>query len=1262
MLQSSNINSGDHSINAIAKGNVTIYANAPTELIDDKISEEIEVLRKSRFFQEFDSKTASLRISTSILDGDFSGGSSSVKSWALAWCIRPLSLSKNFDVAERLLSSAKTFNDSAETKIAEAFILAHKEEKSSALQLLTSINSNASRSAALTLTFHHDGAEKTLTWWSTVGYKTEDLDADGKSNLLLLQLQLNNLDEAKEIISKLSDADFEETPVLHHLVALVMLVTTIPQDYRAFAMNHPPFEAKSFPLASDKIAIDARRAAHQYFLAAKEGANQLGLMQAKRVDDEYALWLELRDPKQNIDGKKRLEKKLTDPTSALAYVNYAIQFGVKLDLEKVEQKIDQSIAINGGMTSDAATARFALAFTRQNPAEIAKYIELHYDQLISNIDSKLIRFCQIEMLSRSGAVEKANKILEELLEDGILAEQESNLRRLISDSQGNSNPIESRKAQYNKTKALNDLINLVMVLEENQYWEDLCEFGRLLFEETLSLEDAGCFANALSNAHKSKELVEFLEANTSLLPQSYLLHMLYAWGLYHEGMFVKCQAVLEDLKSNADKEDYRSLQVNLWIATGDWSYLSTHVISEYKSKDSRTAQSLINTAQLALQIDLHIVKDLVTEAIKKANGDPAVFISAYHIASSAGWEDDPDVSCWLQNAIEHSDDNGPIQQITLKDLFDRKPEWENRDSQMWSLLSEGLAPIFMVAQSLNRSTVDLTIFPAYANINESDPRRRTLISAYSGKRTPAKFDISEKIIALDATALLTLSFLDILDVVLDIFKTVYVPHSTLGWLFQERHKAKFHQPSRIENAHKVRNFLATGFLEKFIPSTIANSELANLVGIELAELIAEAEKVDEGETPQRIVVCSAPVHRASSLMEEEADLSRHSAVLSSCLAVVEKLRQKGQITVNEKNQARNYLKLREKAWPKQPDIADGAILYLDDLAISYFLHMGLLGKLKAAGLTAVASPREVNEADNLIAYEKISGDVDKAIERIRTSLSSRIASGNVKFGRLLDSKEFAGDSFLQHPSAGILSLAIDCDIAIIDDRALNKNSSINDEGKQAFIYSTLDLLDTLVELDILTGHDCLEYKTRLRRAGYLFIPAVESELSLCLNDALVSDGKVVETAELKAIRESILRVRMSNWLQLPDEVPWLDCTLKSFVHVLRNLWDSNGDVVGIIARANWLIKQVDIRGWAHRFIPENADDIVRTGRGIYILLLLSPPIGSSKENLNAYWDWAEKMILSPIKEQFPDTYEWLVNFHYDQMKRIVNTHYLESNP
>lgn len=1250
------ISAGDDSINVLAGRDVNFFieGNIPTELVDRKIEEEVEKLRKSRFFFEFDRTRSSLTLGGRLVQGELSGGSAEIRSRGLALCARLLSRSDELEQAETYLEFAKTLEDSQEIKIVEAFILSLKGGKAAALQALACIDSDASISAGLIIVAHHDGAEGALQWMSDAGYTVENIDSDGKSFLLNYQFELGLWGDAAQTAGSFSESDFEETPILHHLVALAKLIVTVPADFRAVVFRQIPLEVADFPFAAGAVSMSARRAAHKHFLDAVEAAKQFTCPHAARTADEYALWLELSDPTQAAHGKSRLEEKLRESESALAFVRYAIQFGIKLDLDIVEQDIQRSVAVNGGMTMDAAIAHFALALTKPTAEQAANYIALHQNELAAHIDPKLVQFRQIELFSRAGLIEKANEVLGQLIGKGIPKEEESNLRRLIAKAEGND-PVEGGKAQYRSTGALHDLINLVAELEEHQHWDDLCEFGRLLFKATHSLGDAERLVKAFSNTHRSEALVEFLDANSDFKSQSSQLRMFYAWGLYNEGALVESRAALAELSEDAENPNYRALQVNLGIAMGDWTSLSAYVANEYQRRDERSAHDLMGAANLAFQVGSPHAKDLVFEAAAKAEEDAAILVAAYSVATSAGWENDPQVFQWLESAAELSGDDGPLQRMSLKEILDRKPEWDHQESETWRLLARGQIPIFLAAQSLNRNLIELTTFPALANIAVADPRRRSAISAYSGQRVPIEFNVKGKVVAMEATALLTLSFLKILDVALDSFETIYIPHSTLGWLFEERQKAAFHQPSRITNAHKVRDLVATDVLGKFSPTTVASSDLSAQVGGELAALIAEAQKVREIDDTQHIVVRSAPVHRLSSLMEEEADLSAYAAVLSSCLPVVEKLRKKGQITSKEEKLACVYLQLHERPWPNQPEIVDGATLYLDDLAISYLQHLGLLGKLKAAGLRAVVSPREVSETDALISYEEISDKVKDVIEGIRASLSARIESGQVRVGPTHNSEEAETKAFPEHPSVGIIALASQCDIAIIDDRFLNQHANIDSGGTQTPVLSSLDLTEALVAEGVISNDDLLEHRTRLRRAGYFFVPVCETELERFLMASEVVDGHVAETAELKAIRESVLRVRMTDWLQLPNEALWLDVTLKVFIRVLKSLWKDSADIDEVTVRSSWLYEQVDIRGWAHRLDPENADNIVRIGRGAHILMLLMPPIDTQRETVDLYWNWVEERILRPIEEQFPDLFDWIAEWHRKQVGEMAET-------
>lgn len=1229
----------------------------PTALVDQKIEEEVAILRKSRFYAEFDRVNASLSLGRQLVEGDLSGGTDEVRSRALSWCARLLSPTEELNKAEEYLNLAKSLSPTSEAAIAEAFITSEKSDKSAALKKLASIESPSSRSAALMVVAHHEDAEGALDWLEKAGIEASALDPDGKHFLLTQQLEVGRWEVAGKTIEALTAQELETTPVLHHMTAITHLLGTVPTEFRAVVLKQLPFEAAGFQLSAGTAAMDARRAAQHHFANAAEVARQLNCPGFAMLEDEYALWLELKDPESSDNGRRRLEAKLRNTKSALRLVPLGLQFGIKLDLAAVEQEIDRQIALHGGISRDAAIARFALAFTKKTPENVANYVAQHYDELSKYLAPKSIRFLQIEMFSCAGLPERADECLKILLEGGLSVAEEDRFRRIIAEAKG-ADPIETRKAQFKDSGSLRDLAPLVNELHHRRDWNDLCQYGALLFDRTRSIQDAERLANALSSAGRIDQLVQFLGEKPDLLLQSKLLQMHYAWALYKEGALMEARAELAKLRDDQANPNYRALQVNLGFTLGDWNSLSAFVTNEYHERENRGAHDLMSAAQLALHLGLPDAKGLIFAAAAKGGNDAAILAAAYFLALNAGWEGEAEVGQWLHKAAELSGEDGPIQKMTLNDVLDRKPDWDRRESETWQLLSRGEIPMFLAAKSLNKSLIDLMLFPALANLSESDPRHRSIIPAYSGKRQPARLGTTGITVGMDATALLTLSFLNLIDKALDAFDVVYVPHSTLAWLFEEKQKAKFHQPSRIRDAHQVRDFFARDVLEKFIPSTVADDDLAAQVGDELALLVAEAEKDIDNDDTQRIVVRSFPVHRVSSLIEEEADLTGHAAVMSSCLAVVEKLRQKGQLTAEEEKKARAYLQLQEQPWPDQPEIADGAVLYLDDLTITYFLHLGVLEKLHAAGFRAIASPRAVSEANALIAYEGISDKVIEAVERIRSSVNSRIETGRIRVGRQRNADEPDKHSILQHPTIGVIALAGDCDAVISDDRLLNQLAHVDDGSAQAPIFTTLDLLDALVSADAISADEQFEHRTLLRRAGYFFLPINEEELAEHLNASAVEEGKVVETAELKAIRENILRVRMSDWLQLPKEAPWLDSILKVFIRVLKSLWKDGADPSVVTALSDWIVDQVDVRGWAHSLGPENGDNVVRIGRGAQILpfTLLTD---ASQEVKDAYSSWVEDRILAPIKEQFPDLYAWIVEQQRRQIAVMAETELIE---
>ena len=1238
-----------------ANASSSFLPQLPTGLIDQKIEEEVDKLRKTRFFIGSDIASSSLRLAQKLAEGEFSSGSGSVRSRALAWCVRlMLSDEELLQQAEDYLSRAKNLEVCAETEIAEAFICSRKGDKTKALSILAEIGLPVSKSAALMVVARHEGEQGAIDWLRSAQIDVAELDSEGKYFLLMNQLKLAHWGLTQNCLDSLSNEDLsKEEPALFYMAAMAYLSKAVPDDLlRARIFRHPPFDAAEFPLDSNRPAIKCRKKARKYFMKAAKIAQKLNCHDVAKTCEEYVLWLDLRNPDKRDEARQLLQAKLRSPESALHLVQLGIQFGVSLNFQAIEREIERQTALHGEITFDAAKARLAVILTRETPRTMADEMEHHQNELERYFDKKSLQFLQIEMLSRAGLASRAKECLETLKLEGISDVEYEYFQDMIPEAE-QGDTIEFGKRRFAETDSLNDLRALVNELDHEDRFDDLCEYADILFQRTGSLPDAEKLAKSLLRTRKTGRLVGFIEANRDLPEQSDNLRRSYFSALCHEGELVKARSLLGELNYAQDDEEYRKLRTRLAISSGDWNDLEAFVAEEYSHKNQRTARELITVAELAVLLKLPNAKNLTKLAVEKGGDDADVLAAAYFLASKAGWENDEEAGRWLQEAVSLSGDNGPMHPVSLKDVLNLKSKGGQRWSETLCQYFSGDLPVFLAAYSSHRSVFDFTFFPAVANLSETDPRRRRLVPAYSGKRMPMEIE-TDITLGIDATALITLSFLDeeLLGKVFDAFQTIRVPHSTLAWLFEEKRKIEFHQPSRIKDARKVRDLLATRKIEELKTAVVPDADLVSQVGDDLAILITEAEKSREADDVQHLVIRSSPVYADASLMDEEADLTAHESVLCGCVSVVDKLRRKGLITDKEKKKAHDYMRIHEKPWPNQPEIADGAVLYLDELTVEYFLRLGMLEKLKDAGFRPVVSPAKVTRANEFLSYEEISGRGSEVIENIRCALNSGIMSGKVRVSRQFDVNKEEEDILCRY-LADMFSLTGDCDAIVVDDKCFNQNADISHGDAQASVLSTLDVLDELWSSDFITLEALLDYRTKLYCAGYFFIPVNPRQLRHHIDCSSFKDDKVDESPGLRAIRENILCVRMNDCFQFPKEMPWADTFLTAFILTLKELWTADADLARVRAISDWILESVDILGWFRSLADKNKNNMDETefeGQGIVRLLF---PMRVSQEVLEGYWRWAEDKILVPMKTQRPGLYSWLLKWYRKEISRLV---------
>ena len=1144
-----------------------------------------------------------------------------------------------------MLRSARALSSESEIDIAEAFLISKRDGRSQALEVLAGKNTPQAASAALFIVNSHDGKAQALEWFRKTDMSPKELDADGKNLLLSLQLELGDWSGAAETAGFCNDADCEETSILLLNLAFESLLKIVAEEYRPLAHAHLPFQRAEFFLASGEEALKIHRDAQSKFRLATERFQQLDMLKAAEVSEGYDLWLALSHPELQSDAQDRLRSIMCDPARSLKLVPLALAFGIELDLDAVARTLDRQVALLGGPTGDTAVARLSLALTQPSREKVATYIERYRDEIEPYLDVRAIAFIEIETLSLSGQADAAQQAFERLKAAVQLgADEEARLKIILAEGT-NEEPIAAWRVQYEKTKSLTDLKNLVDAFYNKEEWSQMTAYATTLYEATKSVLSAEQLVSSLVNSGQDPNAIEFIEANESLLEHSAKLRTLKCWALYRSGRLLEARQALSLISVDQDAKNYHALRRNIAMASGDWQELAQIVGEEAAHVEERSAGEIIQAAYLGFQVRSPAARNLLFAAAQKGADNPQILASAYFLATNAGIEDDPEIVGWLHRAAELSGEDGPIQTVSLQEISKMQPEWKDQQEQTRKMLRNAEIPMFMAAQSLNRSLIEMILVPLLANLQEDDPRCRIPVYAFSGKRNPACVPFPDEI-GLDASALLTLGGLELLDVIKSAPFKIRIPHSTLQWLFGERGRTAFHQPSRFQRAQNLQDMIVSGRVEVRTPSPMTDSRLSEKVGEELAAMIGEAEEISQkGSIRDKYVVRSSPVHLVGSLMNEDVDMSEHQALMVSCQGVVDKLQDMGRLTSVETKRTHAFLQLNEQRWPGEPKIEDGSILFLDSLSVDYFQTCKLLEKIADAGFNIVVSEPLAAENRSLLALQRMSDQLERLIEEIREFLQDGIETGVIVVDPLRHKDdEQVEHNIYSHPTSESLLFSEDCDVVVFDDRFINQHPNVDlTGGATKPILTSLELMSLCAATGYLDVERLQEATIKLRRGGFLFLGIDEEELFAKICACKGGDDGLRETAELRAIREAFLFPRLARVLRHEDETPWLDRSIITVLKVYQRVWNSGGCFSDVTARAAWLMELADIRGWLVTFPHTQARHILHEGRVQLLMAQICPLVEAEQERKEAFIKWIDEHLVIPLRREYPALFERLVH-------------------
>lgn len=1216
-------------LNAIAALGERMEKVAPhqtSELVDQRLRSEVEAIRRRRFFRTADTRADAIALAAALGTGRLQSATPPARAWALAWCARWVCYSDPELAAEMLShASAASSSECDEVEVARAFLAAPADWRA-AIAKLDIDASPLQATAALQIARRALPPSDLLAWIDEAAIEPVILDADGRYILMSIYLEKKLWHKAFAMVGDLGAEDFELAPSLEWMSAAVLVANGVPDDLRHHILHDIPPDPARFYLAEDGRALSERRIARGFLQSVAIRCRQFELGEEAAAAERIALWLGLRDPDHREEMLAELRERINDEDSAIAYLPLALAFGIDLDRDFIENRVDRRIARAGDPPHLLAAAVLALVLDRadHNPGRSADYVKKHYALLAGHLENIALISLNVRLLALAGRAEEARAFLASPLCSILEESDRPRLLSLIDEPRAEPTleELEERYAAERHTPLLAELLRRHAQVGVSPRFVEL---AREFLTTAPTVEGASMTVQTLLATGHYLDAVALLDLVPDLVERNDVLLERRAWVRFRLGRLGDAEQDLVKLEARLDNDDTRSLRFHLLVASGRWAELDRFVDLQWSRRDERSGLDLVRFATLAAEIGSKWTRGFIEAAIERAPNDPDVLAGAYHAATAAGLEDAiPEAGHWIMRAAELSGEGGPVWSASIEGLLEQKPAWDERVLEADSALAKGNVSLESAAAMLRRPWLEMQLIPLIGNLDTHDRRQHAVVPLFSGKRR-ARDCRNATSIALDRSVLVSLAVLDLLPALAVRFEKLHVAHGLLTELFEQRQRIRFHQPSRVEQADGLIALLERKKVRPFASTGAVDPELVPDIGLRLAELLSEAARQDEG---QHFVVHPFPITRVGSMLSDPVDLPDHRGRLVSCHAVLDALDRAGQITRGEMEHMRAYLDGHDRRWPDEPVIEEGATLYLSDLSVSYLRYIQSLPKLSAAGLVAVISQSELSEARALREWDALGGDACNIIESIADWASAAIERGQLKLGEQIDDE--------RHPGAAAFGkLAEEAPLIACDDRFISRYEYFDHESDRTRIVTSADIIDELETSRIIDSERAIEARTRLRCGGALFMPIDADELRGLLPQAAIVDGKLRETAELRAIRENIRLAQLRGWLTPPADVAWLLETQSTLIDAIVAQWQNGNEAAA--PRSDWLAALLFNRDWADiAYADEPATGLAES---IFLdLSRLSIAYHSvSPDHQMFYADWLEGAVIDPLFEGEPTT-------------------------
>ena len=1144
------------------------------------------------------------------------------------------------DVAKELRARIKSTDPNRDLCVVDALIAEKSGDPDEAIRILRDRQDSDSRTTLFGVILRSRGSSTALALYKdrvdTAG--ADFFTAAGWRVWTCCMADTGKWQQAADQLTSF-DGLWRDMPVLAIIEGIINAQLLLPEKRRTLSASPLVFDGIT-PIQGEEAEIAHKRAVECFELA-RSGVLDFDEPDFERTLEEWQRWLHLMDPREGHakDTHDEIKQNLESDSPDVNLTLFAWCFEIDFDPQPLHMYLSAREKL-GGLNEEELRAKFLLLSNQVNSGEVTyrellTFLESHRARLAEVMPDNLLKAIRIETLVDDNQTERARILL---AEDTSLDDVERIRLAAMIDAHTGADPRQRLEEAYRETGNIIDLVNLIRCLKDADDREALLPLLEELLSQQKTIANAKNLVACLADRpfFDYSRIIQFLDSHSDLVAQSAELMSARAWALFQAGQLSAAREVNQQRSTGPGAADALVLDINIALASGDWEHLVTIVEREWPRRHEHDAKTLVYLAHLAGQQGGSPDRALVLArlAANKAPNNATILMAAYHLHFQFGRDEDANPS-WLGRALELSSaDEGPVWSADFRTVVtDWMPKRQEQLLEIEQKWIAGEIPTGIAASLFNAPLARVFHQIPESNAEQLDHRRNTMVPIVSGGRTPVELQ-EDWAVGIDVSSIFILHYLGLLESALDALGQVKLAHDAMVCLLQELEKVRFHQPSRVKDGQEVRSLYNRGRLRLCHDLDTPAAPIAEEVGSELAALF-EAARNSDGKA-----VCVLPLHRPGSLMERQADTTGWKDLIVSIPDLCALLHLQGSIDAEAHKRAQVFLQSQGQV---ERDELEPAILqrpiFLDRLSLSYLQDANVLTKVAAAGLDLRIHPDVLAHMDEFVAAGESGENLATTIDEVRSLLRNAVESGKASYlPRKVDPKDRVlteNDQFVATQS--LLTSADNCDCLCVDDRFINGKGHVvvgEPPERGVPIACTLDILAFLVATGRLSPEQHWAARHKLRAGGLVFIPFDVDELVHWLKAAKVNNGHLLETAELRVLRQATARtltLRLTN----PEEIFAMSAEgITTCTSTVASLWnDESVEVQAAAVKSDWVWRHL-IFGSVGDYTNLEVDDRkawIRESVFKRASLIFLPRHIEHADRLSSYIEWVENSFVYTLR-------------------------------